>query len=51
MPKRRVLIVEDEVLIALDLESIVANAVDAKVLSLGRARQEFNRTIYRSRPF
>jgi two-component SAPR family response regulator len=41
MPKRRVLIVEDDVLIALDLESIVATALDAEVLvsrSVARAK-------------
>jgi CheY-like chemotaxis protein len=32
MPKRRVLIVEDDVIIATDLESIVADAVGAEVL-------------------
>jgi DNA-binding LytR/AlgR family response regulator len=48
MPKRRVLIVEDEVLIALDLESIVADAVDAEVLvsrSVARAKNLIERSI------
>jgi DNA-binding LytR/AlgR family response regulator len=41
MPKRRILIVEDDVFIALDLESIVAKAVDAEILlsrSVARAK-------------
>jgi CheY-like chemotaxis protein len=48
MPKRRVLIVEDEVLIALDLESIVADTIDAEVLlsrSVARAKNLIEQSI------
>jgi DNA-binding response OmpR family regulator len=48
MPKRRILIVEDDVLIALDLKSIVAKAVDAEILlsrSVARAKSLIEQSI------
>jgi CheY-like chemotaxis protein len=48
MPKRRVLIVEDDVIIANDLESIVADAVGAEVLvsrSVARAKNLIEQTL------
>jgi two-component SAPR family response regulator len=48
MAKRRVLIVEDDVHIALDLEAIVAKAIDVEVLlsrSVTRAKTLIERTV------
>jgi two-component SAPR family response regulator len=48
MPKRRILIVEDDVLIALDLESIVSKVVDAEILlsdSVARAKNLIEQSV------
>ena len=48
MPKRRVLIVEDDVAIAMDLEAIISEAVEAEVLvsrSVARAKVLIERAL------